>query len=262
MINKLLYRARQEGAEQQVSLLGSYDSRALTIVLICYLVAMLSLPATHLGDLVVMGCWLMIGSSMAELRLKRVFSRVVIALPFIILVGVFNPILDRTPLVIIAGVTITRGWVTFIAILLRGLLAVWGVTIVTEAVGFTAICGALRRMGVPKIFTEQLLFVHRYLFVIVDEAADMQQARLARSGGRRGLKLGEWGTIIGTLLIRSIDRAERIYSAMVARGYRGVMPERGGARRWRWRDTLFLIVSTLLIVATAIFQPIHSLSQL
>lgn len=250
--------ARRADFEQ--SLLGSYDPRATTIVLLCYLIAMLSLPITYLGDLVVMGCWVMIGAAMGEVSFGTIFRRVVVILPLLLLIGAFNPIIDRTPIGSIAGLTLTRGWLTFGALLLRGLLAVAAVTVVTEAIGFTALCNALRRLGLPRILTELLLFVYRYLFVIVGEAEDMQRARLARSGGRRGLPLRVWADVTGTLLVRSVDRAERIYGAMLARGYRGRMPERRAQQRWQWRDTLFLFTATLLPVATAIIKPIHQLS--
>lgn len=242
--------------------LTRFDTRAVTLSLLCYLVAMLSLPATDLGDLLVMGCWLMLALSLAGIRLRSILQKTLFVLPLIILIGMFNPIIDRTPIATFSGIVITRGWVTFVAIVLRGVFAVSAMAMVTAGVGFRSICYALRRLGVPKLFTDQLLFLHRYLFVIVEEAEDMSRARLARSGGKNGLKLKIWTTLVGTLLIRSIDRAERIYGAMLARGYRGDMPERGDKTGWQRRDTLLLIITTTLPIAIAIFQPIKHLSAL
>lgn len=242
--------------------LTRFDVRAVTLSLLCYLVAMLSLPATDLGDLLVMWCLLIMATSLSGVRFRSMFRKVIFVLPLILLIGLFNPIIDRTPIATFSGVTITRGWVTFLAIILRGVMAVGAVAVVTEGIGFRAICYALRRLGVPKLFTEQLLFLHRYLFVIVEEAEDMSRARLARSGGRSGLRLRVWATLIGTLLIRSIDRAERIYRAMLARGYQGEMPERGAKKGWRKHDTLLLVIAATLPIATAICQPIRYLSTL
>lgn len=242
--------------------LTRFDVRAVTLSLLCYLVAMLSLPATDLGDLLVMWCLLIMATSLSGVRFRSMFRKVIFVLPLILLIGLFNPIIDRTPIATFSGVTITRGWVTFLAIILRGVMAVGAVAVVTEGIGFRAICYALRRLGVPKLFTEQLLFLHRYLFVIVEEAEDMSRARLARSGGKSGLRLRVWATLIGTLLIRSIDRAERIYGAMLARGYQGEMPERGAKKGWRKHDTLLLVIAATLPIATAICQPIRYLSTL
>jgi cobalt/nickel transport system permease protein len=65
--------------------------------------------------------------------------------------------------------------------------------------------------------------MYRYIFVVFDEFDRMRQARLARSfGRRRGWQ--EWVTsaqLLGMLLIRSLDRAERVYGAMCARGWDG-----------------------------------------
>ena len=59
----------------------------------------------------------------------------------------------------------------------------------------------------------------------IEYAAAMQQARDARSFGRRSYPLKIWGTLVGQLLIRTFDRAEQISRAMLARGFSGRIPE-------------------------------------
>ncbi len=262
IINYLSSLISTEKNSRSEGTLTRFDTRAVVLSLLCYLVAMLSLPATSLGDLTVMGCWLIMATSLAGVRPLPLLRKAGFVLPLILLIGLFNPIIDRTPIATFSGINITRGWVTFLAIILRGVMAVGAVAVVTEGIGFRSICYALRKLGVPKIFTELLLFLHRYLFVIVEEAEDMSRARLARSGGKSGLRLRIWATLIGTLLIRSIDRAERIYEAMLARGYQGEMPERGVKRRWQKQDTILFAISSALPIATAIFQPIKHFSAL
>ena len=47
--------------------------------------------------------------------------------------------------------------------------------------GFNAVCRALTRLGVPRLFVVQLLLFYRYIFVLVDEAERMEMARSLRS---------------------------------------------------------------------------------
>ena len=87
--------------------------------------------------------------------------------------------------------------------------------------GFNAVCMALDRLGTPRVFVVQLLFLYRYLFVLVDEAARMVRARSLRTfdGGGSGIKT--YGSLVGHLLLRTMDRAQRIYMAMCCRGFDG-----------------------------------------
>jgi cobalt/nickel transport system permease protein len=63
--------------------------------------------------------------------------------------------------------------------------------------------------------------MYRYLFVLVDEAERMQRARRSRTFTR--LRTHAWesrASLVGQLFVRSTERAERIYAAMCARGWR------------------------------------------
>ena len=115
----------------------------------------------------------------------------------------------------------------------------------------------------PTVFTTQLLFVYRYLFVLIEEAAAMQQARDARSFGRKSYPLKVWGTLVGQLLIRTFDRAERISRAMLARGFTGRISEGMSERpAWKMRDTLFLAAWCSALVLLRLCRPAENFSML
>jgi len=75
---------------------------------------------------------------------------------------------------------------------------------------------------VPKIFTELALLVYRYIFVLLEEIVtikDAQRVRLGYRNWRQSMK--SLGTLGGSLILRAYDREERVFEAMVARGYTG-----------------------------------------
>jgi cobalt/nickel transport system permease protein len=92
---------------------------------------------------------------------------------------------------------------------------------------------AMRAVKIPRLLVSLFGLMWRYMFVMVDEAIRLMRARAARSGALRtdrpGAKSGGplvWrakvtGGMAGNLFIRSLDRGERIYDAMAARGYDG-----------------------------------------
>lgn len=85
---------------------------------------------------------------------------------------------------------------------------------------------AMRAYRLPRALGETLAFALRYLGVLREEASRMLQARAARGGGggTLALRAGSTGAIVGSLFLRSFERAERISLAMAARGYRGALP--------------------------------------
>jgi len=125
-----------------------------------------------------------------------------------------------------------------LAINLRGLeLALlitgkaWTVALLAEPMLATAAPAAtlagLQQLGLPRRAVSLLLISHRYLFVFRDEAARMRIGMQARGFRPRPswTSLHDLGNFFGMLLVRSYERTERVQQAMLARGYRGVLPQ-------------------------------------
>ena len=129
------------------------------------------------------------------------------------------------------GVT-RQGAVHFLSVLSRAWLAAQAAAILALDMPFARWMWALRRLGVPAQLVTTLNLMHRYLAVLTAEGRRLQQAREARLAaplpGRRspGLlwQLRTIGHMAGQLFLRSYSRAERVYQAMLARGYRGEWP--------------------------------------
>jgi len=81
-------------------------------------------------------------------------------------------------------------------------------------------------LGLPSSLTQMILLCHRYLFVFQQEAARMQRAMRVRGfvPGTNLATLRTTGNALGMLFIRSFERTERVYEAMLSRGYRGAFP--------------------------------------
>ncbi len=83
---------------------------------------------------------------------------------------------------------------------------------------------AARWFRLPKVFVELSLLIYRYIFVLIEEAIavkDAQRVRLGYDNWRRGMR--SVGTLGGILVLRAYDRAERVFEAMIARGYSGAL---------------------------------------
>jgi cobalt/nickel transport system permease protein len=115
----------------------------------------------------------------------------------------------------------TNGLQIFTAMLLRSTLCLFALVLLAGTTRFTDILHVLWRIRFPALLVTTLALMYRYLFLLTDETSRMLRARRSRTftGGRR-FTWNSLATILAYLFIRSLDRAERIYAAMCARGWK------------------------------------------
>lgn len=213
------------------------DPRAKLLTTLVFCLAVVSFDRYTIAALVPFAAFPVALAALGEVPVGAVGRKLLLGAPFALMIGAFNPLLDRVPLVELAGFTLSGGWVSLLSIVLRYLLTVGAAVLLVAGTGFNAVCAALASCGAPQVFTTQLLFLFRYSFVLADEAARMHRARELRALGRR-TGLASYGPLAGHLLLRAFERAERIHLAMLARGFDGTVR---APRRMRWtrRDTIF-----------------------
>jgi cobalt/nickel transport system permease protein len=98
----------------------------------------------------------------------------------------------------------------------------------------------------PEIFVSQLLFLYRYLFVLMEETMRLVRARDMRSFGKKGRGIRVFAHLTGTLFLRTVERAERIYQAMLSRGFSGTMPAMTGYR-FSGIDAAFVVANLAVL---------------
>jgi cobalt/nickel transport system permease protein len=84
---------------------------------------------------------------------------------------------------------------------------------------------ALKGLPLPTNFQEIILLTGQYLEILISEINQMQRAAKLRGlSGYSGWLRYTSAAMIGSLYLRSLDRAERVYNAMILRGYQGKLP--------------------------------------
>jgi cobalt/nickel transport system permease protein len=229
------------------------DPRAKLLTTAVFLATVMSFGRYDLSAIVPFFLYPMVMMGVGNLPMGYLLKRIGVVLPFVGLIGIFNPLFDQTVMMKLGPLGISGGWISFLSILLRCVLTVWVAMILIATTGFHAMCSGLERMGVPNVFAVPLLLVHRYLFVLIDEASRMTRARSLRSFSRRGVGLEAWSSLSGHLLLRTMDRAHRIHLAMLSRGFSG---EIRVARRYAIRvsDVAFVVVWSSLFIAMRFYN--------
>ncbi|MCL2742191.1 MAG: energy-coupling factor transporter transmembrane protein EcfT, partial [Oscillospiraceae bacterium] len=101
---------------------------------------------------------------------------------------------------------------------------------------------------VPPTFTTVFEMTYRYIGTLFDEAYSMYVAYGLRGGGGRGIRVGHMGGFVGQLLLRSVDRSERVYAAMRCRGY-PLPASPAGARRLGPKDAAYVAATLAAFTA-------------
>jgi cobalt/nickel transport system permease protein len=242
------------------SFLHRLDPRVKVVVTVVFILSNALLPD---------GAWMAFGLSwlflltanlLSNLGIGFTFRRSLVALPFALIALTVLFSIPGKPLstfhFLFWDFTITdAGFLRFLSILIRSWLSVQMALLLVATARFPDIIHALEHLRVPGILTTIIAFLYRYLFVLADEVYRLMRARESRSAGAPGRRAGgslAWragvaGNMAGQLFLRSYERSDRVYNAMLARGYKGQM-QTVNAHELRRRDYLTMALALLAVL--------------
>ncbi len=223
------------------------DPRAKLITSMVFIVTVVSMDKYTISQLIPFVIYPLTLLTLANLPAGYFLKKICLVAPFAALIGLFNPFIDREILMQIGPIAVSGGWISFASIMLRFGLTVGTALVLIGVTSFSGLCMALQQLRVPKIFVVQLLFLYRYLFVLLDEAVRMSRARTLRSLDSSGPGIKTYGSMVGHLLLRATDRAERIHLAMLCRAFNGEIHPMSRSS-FGMRDVAFIIVWSLFFL--------------
>ena len=191
------------------------------LAVIFYIAVVLSFPNDRLTGLITMVLFPVLGYAAADIPVSTCFYKLRYVLPLILAVGIWNPLLNRTPAIVLGTLTVSEGMISFLALMLKGTLSLMASFLLVASTGIEKICYALRQLRLPKLLVTMLLITYRYVSLLLSEASAMTDAYRLRAPGQRGIHISAWGSFLGQLLLRSMDRAGALYESMQMRGFTG-----------------------------------------
>jgi cobalt/nickel transport system permease protein len=216
------------------SLIHRLDPRVKVIATILFIISNALLPDGSWLAFGVAWLGLLLANDLSRMGLGFTLIRSFVALPFALVAvsAIFSPLgnpLAEWHLGFITLIPTDFGVIRFFSILIRSWLSVQGAILLVATTQFPDLIHALEHLRVPRVLTTIVAFLYRYLFVLTDETFRLLRARDSRSAGFPGQKQGgklTWrvkvtGSMAGQLFLRSYERSDRIYNAMLSRGYTG-----------------------------------------
>jgi cobalt/nickel transport system permease protein len=206
------------------------------------------------------GYALLVGVVLAAARISPLWllKRSLIEVPFVLL-AVLLPFVGNGPTFSWLGTELSiDGSYGAWNIVAKATLGMWASLILAATTDVSALLCGLDRLRCPTVITQIATFMVRYVDVLADEARRMRVARISRGDDPRFVwQLRGFATGIGALFLRSFERGERVYVAMLSRGYDGRMPfasavPAAGTRQWLAAAVVPLSAAVIAIWAVTI----------
>jgi cobalt/nickel transport system permease protein len=171
-------------------------------------VAVVLLPPYQFAPLAAVGLALLVVAGMSRVPWRFLAKRLLLLEPFVLgvaLLALFQP----------------GGWRLFSFLVAKSTACLFAMVLLSATTPFDALLRVLKSARMPALLVTTLSLMYRYQFVLADEAGRMKRARLSRTlTPQRTWAWHGMATVVSQLFIRSSERAERIYAAMAARGWR------------------------------------------
>lgn len=236
-----------------ISPLHSLDARAKIVAALALVLGVVTTPPLRLAEFGLFCALLAAVAALGHLPLGRVVTRSLAVLPVAGTIALLAPLQASGGSWNAAGLAAAwsgGGWLIAWGIMSKAWLSAVCMLLLAATTRTADLLDGLRRLRVPGVFVMLLAFIARYVGVLGDQLRSLRIALASRAPHLRGSALlAALGSIAGNLFVRSYERGERVYAAMLARGYTGTLPVTattsiGGAE--------LLLVVTALLTATAL----------
>ena len=204
------------------------DPRAKIVGLLGVTLVAVSTPLARWPVYVACAAVLVAYAAVARVPPRELWRRVRVVLPLVLVVGLFVPLARPGGREIALGpLTIHEAGLAILAtVAAKATIGTLSAALLGATTTFPDVLRGLERMRVPRLLILIAGFMYRYLFVIVEEVGRMRAALVSRGyRPRHALQAGPMGRVATAMFLRTYSRGERVHQAMLARGYRGTMPQ-------------------------------------
>lgn len=249
------------------------------LLTLMYIVTVVSFDKYQLAGICSMAVYPLVIFLLGDISFREALHRLRIVLPVVCIVGIFNPFFDREVVTYLgvpaflgellhltpgdAGyvIGISGGVLSMLSLMMKGILTVLASYLLIVTTTIEKICYAMRLLHIPKVIVTQIMLIYRYVTVLLRETGRVIQAYELRAPGQRGIRMDAWGSLVGMLLLRSMDRADDVYASMCLRGFCGEFPAEA-KMKMRGRDLAFLGAWAVLFVVFRLFPVFQIVGQI
>ncbi len=250
------------------SLIHRLDPRIKLISTIAFILTNALLPFAAWPIYILLLALVLSVEIISSLGVGYVLKRSALALPFVLAAFPLVFTIPGAPFFTLSLSSLTihaslPGMERFLSISIKSWISVQAAIVLAASTSFPDLLVAMRAVHIPQLLVATFGLMWRYIFVLADEAGRLLRARAARSGqsdlpgykpgGKLNWRAKVAGGMAGSLFLRAFERSDRIYMAMVSRGYDGEvhampLPEVRVAE-WAWMVAFLVSLAALTWIA-------------
>ena len=193
------------------TMIHKIDSSIKIIVTIIYVIKVLSIKQFIISDITSIVFYPLILFKFGKVPVKFILKKVLFILPLILGFSVINLIIDFSYSEIYFSVLL----------IFKCIFTLIGALLLMVTTGINNLAFGLKKLKIPNILIMQILMLHRYIILMMEECYRVKSAYELRTLGEKSMTMKDYGRIIGQMLLKTIDRSEKVYEAMKLRGFDG-----------------------------------------
>ena len=219
------------------TILNRIDSSIKIIVTIIYIIKVLSMKEFIVSDIICIVLYPIMLFKLGKVPVKFIFKKVLFVLPIIFGLSVINLIIDFSYSQIYFSVLL----------LFKCTFALVGALLLMVTTGINNLASGLKKLKIPNILIMQILMLNRYIILMMEECYRVKSAYELRMPGEKSMTMKDYGQIIGQMLLKTIDRSEKVYEAMKLRGFEEDLYINSN-KKVGCIDFLYLITCTAILI--------------
>jgi cobalt/nickel transport system permease protein len=227
-------------------IVGRLDPRIKMVSGVLFVVVILFTPVTRYWKFLVYLALLLGLIGLSRVSVRMWLKRLALLLPLLLFLGASVLLFEPQPL--------AQKWPVIWNLYIKTILVFLCLALLSATTDFFDLIKGLERLRVPAAVISILTFAYRYVFLFRQEAERLRRARVSRHFGRRG-KVREMGTLVHlvpSFLSRVLLRSEKIYAAMLSRGFNGAVVSLNSLCLEK-RDYLSGLLFGLLIIVVGVW---------
>ena len=219
------------------TMIHKIDSSIKIIVTIIYVIKVLSIKQFIISDITSIVLYPLILFKFGKVPVKFILKKVLFILPLILGLSVINLIIDFSYSEIYFSVLL----------LFKCIFTLIGALLLMVTTGINNLAFGLKKLKIPNILIMQILMLHRYIILMMEECYRVKSAYELRTLGEKSMTMKDYGQIVGQMLLKTIDRSEKVYEAMKLRGFDGDLYINSN-KKAGFIDFLYLITFSVILI--------------
>ncbi|MGN0143478.1 MAG: energy-coupling factor transporter transmembrane component T family protein [Clostridium sp.] len=237
-ISKAIYDIRKiDELGNAHTMIHRIDPSIKIIVTIIYVIKVLSIKQFIISDIICILLYPIILFKIGKVSVKFIFKKVLYVLPIIIGISVINLIIDFSYSEIYFSVLL----------IFKCIFALVGALLLIATTGINNLAFGLKKLKIPDILIMQILMLHRYIILMMEECYRVRSAYELRTLGEKSMTMKDYGQIIGQMLLKTINKSEKVYEAMKLKGFEGDLYINSD-KRAGCIDFLYLVACTVILI--------------